>query len=164
MQNEHISTRIIVHKLRTTTLALTCPLWQFIIDQMTVKESSVTIPGLNFNVRLYLQADEWFQGKMLTLLESYEGPSASDDTSKGWNTLFMNVCIDSTTLRNTVELLRNTVEHLRNTVEHLRNNVEHLRNTVELQTLFVIRFAAWYQVESTLGIRLLSYRDGLVSK
>ena len=41
---------------------------------------------------------------MLTLLESYEGPSASDDTSKGWNTLFMNVCINIILYRYQVKL------------------------------------------------------------
>ena len=30
---------------------------------------------------------------MLSLLTSYEGPEATDEVSRGWNKLFMKVCI-----------------------------------------------------------------------
>ena len=37
------------------------------------------------------QADLWLRGKMLDQLKSYAGPVATDDVSKGWNSLFMEV-------------------------------------------------------------------------
>ncbi|XP_060551902.1 tetraspanin-18-like [Ruditapes philippinarum] len=44
---------------------------------------------VGFWVYLRGRSDEWLRGEMLDLLGDYKGPQDTDETSKGWNELFM---------------------------------------------------------------------------
>lgn len=64
-----------------------CCLWVYIIIVMLLILMQVTVIGLWIFMRQTF--DTWFKGRLITLMKDYAGPEATDDTSKGWNSLFM---------------------------------------------------------------------------
>ena len=54
-------------------------------------EEKNTIINYYYLNNYFFQSDEWLQGNMLTLMAAYDGPQATDEISKGWNKLFIEV-------------------------------------------------------------------------
>lgn len=62
-------------------------LWAYIIILVVLILLQIVVVALWIFMRQ--TGDEWFRGQLLEQLDNYEGPEATDDVSKGWNTLFM---------------------------------------------------------------------------
>ncbi|XP_052258653.1 tetraspanin-18-like [Dreissena polymorpha] len=62
-------------------------LWVFIVLAVIFIILEGMVIGLWLSVRT--KADLWLRGQMLDLLKGYDGPTATDEISSGWNTLFM---------------------------------------------------------------------------